>query len=80
MTVFRNSAARVTGVSNLVDLDLHFHIETPMAIAVSLDGDREKLVWLPKGQIEWERDKAGYAYVTCKRTLATEKGLENAVS
>lgn len=79
MTVFRNSTARVTGVSNLVDLDLHFHIETPMAIAVSLDGDREKLIWLPKSQIEWERLKTGYASVTCTRTLAVEKGLESAV-
>lgn len=79
MTVFRNSAERVTGVSNLVDLDLHLHVERPLAIGVSLDGNKDKLVWLPKSQIEWERIKTGYASVTCTRSLAIEKGIECAI-
>jgi hypothetical protein len=79
MTVFRNSAARVTGVSNLVDLDLHFHQDRPLSIMVSLDGGPDKWVSFPKSLIEYEGSVGGSVTVTCTRSLAIEKGLESAV-
>lgn len=75
-----STRAKVTGVSNLVDLDLHFHQDRPFAIMVSLDGGSDKWVSLPKSLIEYERGSNGSVTVTCTRSLAIEKGLENAVA
>lgn len=64
----------------LHDCDLHLHHETPDAILVSDDGDREQAVWLPKSKIEFE-PKPGRAKgssvveVTLPEWLAQEKGL-----
>lgn len=77
-----STRTKVTGVSNLVDLDLHLHVDRPLAIGVSLDGNKEKLIWLPKSQIAYEVNNRAISSVsvTCTRSLAVEKGLENAVA
>lgn len=79
MSAFKLKPPRVTGVSNLVDLDLHMHVDRPFSIGVSLDGNSQTgLVWLPKSQIEYEL-KGVSVTVTCTRSLAIEKGIESAV-
>lgn len=78
--------ARVTGASDLVDLDLiHFRdAERPKAVLVSL-GDRTAAVWLPKSQIEIvttgpvDYKRRGFVSqpvkVTLPEWLAKDKGL-----
>lgn len=63
--------------SDLVDLTMHLHAETDAAILVSDDGDKARAVWLPKSQIEFERNRGpGFTVeVTMPEWLATEKGL-----
>lgn len=45
---------KVTGASDLVDLNVVHHIDKdrPLAILVSF-GDRTKAVWLPRSKVEW---------------------------
>jgi hypothetical protein len=38
--------------SNLADVMVVKHHETPAAVLVSSDGHRDKAVWLPKGAVE----------------------------
>lgn len=62
----------------LIDLEMRLHVETANAILASDDGDRDKAVWLPKSQIEFEAKLVKgehYATVTMPEWLATEKGL-----
>lgn len=76
---------RVNGASDLVDLTLCLHVQTPKAIRVSSDGDDARAQWLPKSQCEFgligkrRRSKQGIAVeiviVTCPEHLAKEKGL-----
>lgn len=68
--------------SNLIDLDMQLHHETDKAVLVSLDGDREKAVWLPKSAVEVvPRDYPkkiggkGIVEVTLPESLALDKGL-----
>ncbi|WP_407528403.1 hypothetical protein [Methylobacterium oryzisoli] len=62
--------------SNLVDLTVRLHHETPMAVLVSLDGDRDEAVWLPKSAIEIEADAGKATHtVTLPEPLAIDKGL-----
>jgi len=61
--------------SDLVDLTMQLHVETPKAIRVSDDGDAAKAVWLPLSQIEFERKPRGIVIVTLPEWLAIEKGL-----
>lgn len=69
---------RVTGASDLVDLDLILHNDNPTkkAIAVSFDKDTpfEKWVWLPRSLIEYERN-GNRVKVTLPESCALEKGL-----
>lgn len=64
-----------TGRSNIVDLSLHLHAVTEKAILVSENGDKDKAVWLPKSQVEYEEQKSGYVEVQCPEWLANDKGL-----
>lgn len=61
--------------SDLVDLTLQLHADTPRAILVSDDGDSANAVWLPKSQIEFETKASGIVEVTCPEWLAIERGL-----
>ncbi|MBY6239856.1 hypothetical protein [Methylosinus sp. Sm6] len=61
--------------SDLVDLTMQLHHETPKAILVSDAGDRDKAVWLPKSHVEFERKKQGVVVVTLPEWMAIEKKL-----
>ena len=65
--------------SDLVDLTLHLHHETALAVQVSDNGDRKRAVWLPKSQIEIDRAIVNrgdmYVVVTLPEWLATREGL-----
>lgn len=65
--------------SDLIDVSLALHHETPKALLVSDDGDREHAIWLPKFLIEfehWSRNTGGrLVKVTLPEWLAKEKGL-----
>ncbi len=60
-----------------VDLEVMIHHETEAAVLVSLDGEREHAVWLPKASCEFEeRIRVGKAQIiTTYESLAIEKGL-----
>lgn len=61
--------------STLCDTDVVKHGETRLAYLVSLDGDRESAVWVPKSLCELVH-KGGRTYeITLERELAEEKGL-----
>lgn len=75
---------RVTGASDLCDLDLILHNDNPTkkAIAVSLRGDTPfaQWVWLPRSLIEYEGTGIGVngsalVRVTLPEYVAKEKGL-----
>lgn len=61
--------------SDLLDITVQLHHETPKAILVSDDGDKDKAVWLPFSQCEVERKSGGIVIVTLPEWLATDKGL-----
>lgn len=61
--------------SDLIDVTLQLHHETPKAILVSEDGDKAKAVWLPLSQVEVEPKGNGIVEVTMPNWLAMEKGL-----
>lgn len=60
--------------SDLIELQLYFHMETEKAVMFSEDG--KKTFFLPKSQIEYcETNKTNIYDVTIPEWLATEKGL-----
>ena len=62
--------------SNIIDIVGVIHHQTDAAILFSETGDREKAVWLPKSQIEIERDgPKGFDTVSMPEPLALDKGL-----
>ena len=61
--------------SDLIDLTLQRHHETPKAILVSDDGDKNKAVWLPFSQVEVVEKGQGIVEVTVPEWLARDKGL-----
>lgn len=62
--------------SDLVDLEVMLMRETEKAILVSLDGNANKAVWLPRSQCETEPTvKARIHKLTLPERLAIEKGL-----
>lgn len=63
------------GNSDLIDVTVQLHHETPKAVLVSDDGDRENAVWLPLSQCEIEHKRSGIVVVTLPEWLAIEKGL-----
>lgn len=60
--------------SNIIDVAVVLHHRTERAVLVSADGDREKAVWLPLSQIEFDEGGAT-AVVTLPEWLALDKGL-----
>lgn len=80
----RTNRQRVTGASDLVDLDMILHNDNPkkLAIAVSFRSDTPfaRWVWLPRSKIEYERtgigaNRSALVRVTLPESLAVEKGL-----
>ena len=67
--------SRVSGRSNLIDVEVTLVAETPQAVRVSPDGERRNAIWLPKSQCEVERGKGVLATVTLPEWLAIQKGL-----
>lgn len=63
--------------SELVDLEMFRHHATEKAVLVSLDGEKEKAVWLPLSAIELEPSQGSrnVVTVTMPRELAEDKGL-----
>jgi hypothetical protein len=55
---------KVSGTSDLIDLDMALHAETHPgnsekgAVLVSNDGDEEKAVWIPKSLCQFERSNS----------------------
>jgi len=60
--------------SELCELEVAMHHETELAVLVSLDGDKDEAVWLPKSQIEIEYQD-GFLILTLPKWLAHDKGL-----
>jgi hypothetical protein len=50
--------------SALTDIEVFIHVRTERAVLVSVDGDRERAVWLPLSQIEVEDLGGGRAEAT----------------
>lgn len=63
--------------SDLVDIELMIHHQTPAAVLVSLDGDRGRAVWLAKSLVEFEEEpRPGRAQIIAMpQHYATNKGL-----
>lgn len=61
--------------SNLVELSVCKHWETPTAVLVSETGDRSKAVWLPLSKTETYDRPDGNLDIVLPRWLAREKGL-----
>ena len=69
---------RVTGASDLIDLDMILHNDNPqkLAIAVSYRGDTPfaEWKWLPRSQIEYEKN-GRQVRVTLIESVARQNGL-----
>lgn len=61
--------------SDLVDVEVHVHHETPKAWRVSDTGDDEDGVWVPKSQCELKMKDAIKGTITLPEWLAKEKGF-----
>lgn len=68
---------RGAGAARLIDLLLHVHQDTRAAWLVSLTGDRDGAVWLPKSQVEVQPrpNHPPLADVTLPEWLAIERRL-----
>ena len=56
--------------SDIIDIAMHLHAETAIAIKVSDNGDAKSAVWLPKSQVEFEKAGGGNVCVTLPEWLA----------
>jgi hypothetical protein len=61
--------------SDLVTISMSLHHRTERAILVSDDGERDKAVWIPKSQCEFEETSPGIVEVTMSERTALDKGL-----
>ena len=62
--------------SDLIDVSVQLHHETPKAWLVSDDGVADHGVWIPKTQAEMEPSKTSGVYtLTLPEWLATDKRL-----
>jgi hypothetical protein len=59
----------------LCDVTMQLHHETPGAVLVSDDGDRDNAKWLPRSQIEIEEKGDGVVVITLPVWLAKQEGL-----
>ncbi len=64
-----------SGKSNLVDLHVCLHHETEKAYKVSLTGEDEDAVWVPKSVAEMERKGGDQYEMTIPEQTAIDKGL-----
>lgn len=64
-----------SGKSDLIDITMQLHAETPKAVLVSDAGDQAKAIWLPLSQVEIERKSIGIVVVTMPEWLAMQRGL-----
>ena len=62
--------------SNLIDITVEIEAETDKAVLVH-EGDKSKAVWLPRSQIEIEKNalNGGIYEITLPEWLALDKGL-----
>lgn len=67
----------ISNDAKLVTIRVRHIAETEHAVCVLPDGGKK--VWLPKGQIEVQRESSPYCTVDLPEWLAIEKGLENEV-
>ena len=61
--------------SEIVDIEMQLHHETPKAILCSKDGDRKTAIWLAKSLVEYVIKKQNIILVTMPQWVALEKGL-----
>ena len=67
--------------SNIVDIEVTLHHETKVgnvdegALLISLDGNNDSAVWVPKSQIEFEQETGRSYSVSLPYWLAYDKGL-----
>jgi hypothetical protein len=65
--------------NDLIDVEVTLHADpaSALAILVSDDGDEDNAVWLPRSQIEYDRNACvgDIITVTMPGWLATDKGL-----
>jgi hypothetical protein len=66
----------VSGKSDILEIVLHKHHETPKAFLVSETGDDDKAVWLPKSQVEeGDAGKGGTFTYLVPEWLTNKNGL-----
>ena len=64
-----------------IELEVWVHVETDMALLVSLPADRAEKIWLPKVLVEVRRVRREHAYtaysaeITLPEWLALDRGL-----
>lgn len=69
------AGGRVSGASDLHDVDVAFHHKTDRAILVSIDGNAARAVWLPKSQVEFELVAGRYVDGTNRDGFACQFAL-----
>jgi hypothetical protein len=74
--VTRTGRGSYGSTHELVQLHMVKHMQTGKALLLSVDGDEDAAVWLPKSQIDvTESDEKGYLYVTMPEWLAKKNEL-----
>ena len=63
--------------AEFVDLDVHIHAVTQRAVRVSLDGDEENAVWLPRSmcKIDGDPKRNTDASISVQDWVAEREGL-----
>ncbi len=61
--------------SDLEDIEVHMHHQTDGAVLVSLDGERDSAVWVPKSQCEIEHKRGFIWLLTASAQTLVDKGL-----
>ena len=59
----------------MIEIELHIHHETELAVLVSPDGFEDDAVWLPFSQIMVDHHNPEYGTFQIPEWLAEEKGL-----
>ena len=58
-----------------IEIDMHLHAETDLAVRVSDDGEDKHAVWVPRSQVEIEPKKGSRVVVKMPVWLAEREGL-----
>ena len=61
--------------SDLEDIEVTLHHQTPLAWLVSTDGERENAIWIPKALCELEHVRGRVWTLTAPQPVLEEKGL-----